>query len=285
MDSLEYLTVKKPVISKLRGVTAFSLPLRDTSYIRAFIERVLEHNYNLIIVGSETADWGGVKWLPKGPPVEGQEAVRNLSRLLTITNDYPHLTTQIISSFTIKARHHSHQQAWAKRVVKVCSPFKRIIIRAVNEPHVHASISDDELLTLIDILKHSFHPVSVDQPAEGGSWRYPEKLKRVVDYLDMHTRRNPDLNSAELRNLAHLNGKVLLSETTSFLSKQNLRDFPHLRNNPLFYLNGLGTEKGRMAAAKSYMKRVKAVPPLRWCFHSLDLIKCNTLDFWLPKWK
>jgi hypothetical protein len=273
--------------NRVVGVTAFALADRDESYIHSFIQRVLEHGYNTLRVGSETSDWswpGIPSYLPQGPPIESPEARENVKKLLRVTAAYPNLWIQLISSFTIKEGSFARQKNWARFVASKSQGYKHVFVSAMNEPH-QSSYTHGEIIELLKILKTSGRPVGVDYQAEPGHWRYPSDVARYCDYLDMHPRRNPDLSLDELRHVAGLNGLVLLSETTSYASEENIRHWPRLGNHSNIYLDGHGTEEDRKRAARQYMERVRQVQRLRWFFHSIDLIRCETLDFWMPRWE
>jgi hypothetical protein len=273
-------------LRNLVGVSAFSLANRDEDYIRAFIKRVMDHGYNTIRVGSETGGWtphDHPKWLPQGPKINTKAARKNVKKVLRVASEYPNLWVQLVVGFTERDNHKATIR-WAKFCAKASKSYRNVFLSAMNEPYM-SNWTTEELIELIKILKKSGRPVGVDQPAEGGHWRYNRELAAHVDYLDMHPKRNPDLNQRELKNLAVLNGWVFLSETTSYLSNDNAKRWPSFRGNSLFYLNGLKREKKQQKAAKAYMKRVRRTHKIMWSFHSIDLIKCDTLDFWLPKWR
>lgn len=282
-------------LHNLVGVTAFALALRSEDYIRAFIERIRTFGYNVIIVGSETGGWtkkDHPSWLPQGPKINTKEARRNVRKLLRVAAEYPNLRVQLVVGFTERDNHRATKR-WAKFIAKAVKPYRNVFLRAMNEPYM-SNWTTGELIELINILKKSGRPVGVDQPAEGGHWRYNRELAAHVDYLDMHPRRNPDLNIRELKNLANLNGWVFLSETTCYLSNENAKRWPNLRGNSLFYLNGLRREKAQRKEATAYMKRVKRTHKIMWSFHFIDGIKCeppkgwkkgDPLKFWLPKWR
>jgi hypothetical protein len=222
--------------------------------------------------------------LPQGPPIESPEARENVKKLLRVTAAYPNLWIQLISSFTIKEGSFARQKNWARFVASKSQGYKHVFVSAMNEPH-QSSYTHGEIIELLKILKTSGRPVGVDYQAEPGHWRYPSDVARYCDYLDMHPRRNPDLSLDELRHVAGLNGLVLLSETTSYASEENIRHWPRLGNHSNIYLDGHGTEEDRKRAARQYMERVRQVQRLRWFFHSIDLIRCETLDFWMPRWE
>lgn len=299
--ALVILTMVLPIRSGTRvdlrnlvGVSAFALTLRSEDYIRAFIEHIQAHGYNTIRVGSETGGWedNKVKWLPPGPKINTRQARKNVRKLLRVAAEYPNLWVQLVVGFTERDNHKATIR-WAKFCAKATKSYRNVFLSAMNEPYM-SNWTTKELIELINILKKSGRPVGVDQPAEGGSYKYNRELAAHVDYLDMHPKRNPDLNRKELLNLARLNGWVFLSETTCYLSNENAKRWPNLRGNSLFYLNGLKREKAQRKVAIAYMKRVKRTHKIMWAFHHLDGIKCeppkgwkkgDPLKFWLPKWR
>lgn len=105
-----------------------------------------------------------------------------------------------------------------------------------------------------------------------------------MDFKAFHPRRNPGLTLAELRNAVDKNGLFLLDETTCYVSDWEA-DAWNLRNNSLFYLNGGSTEKARQRAATAAMEIVRKVRLARWFYHSIATIRCETLDFYLPRWR
>ncbi|MCP4878303.1 MAG: hypothetical protein GY896_22855 [Gammaproteobacteria bacterium] len=273
-------------LKKLVGVTAFALGLRNEVYIRSFIERIIRFNYNTIRLGSETGGWTAhdhPEWLPEGPKINTKAARKNVKKVLRIAAEYPNLWVQLVVGFTARDDHRATKR-WAKSMARISRPYRNVFLSAMNEPYM-SNWTTGELIELIDICKRSKRPVGVDQQAEGGHWRYNRELAAHCDYLDMHPRRNPDLNRNEIENLERLNNWVFLSETTCYLSDANATQWPSLRNNSLFYLDGNSKEKAQRREARNYKNRVKRVHQIMWSFHSIDLIKCNTLDFWLPRWR
>lgn len=267
----------------LRMVSAFALALRTETYIRAFIERVQAKKRNVIRVGSETGGWedNNLEWLPPGPKINSKEARKNVRRVLRVAADTG-IWVQLVVGFTERDDHKATKR-WARSMAKIAKPFDNVLLSAMNEPQM-SNWTVGELIELLDILRPSGCPVGVDQPCEGGRWRYNRELARHCDYLDMHPRRNPDLSKAELRNIFRKNGRVLFSETTCYLSNANAKRWPNLRGNNNFYLDGRKREKAQWKAYRAYMKRVLRAGHM-WGDHSIDLIKCNTLDFRLPKYK
>lgn len=287
--STPYMDVRadtEPDLYNLVGVTAFALALRDEGYIHSFISHVQSAGYNTLIVGSETGGWKrySASWLPAGPLRNTPEALANVRRLLRVTAQYPNLHVQLISSFADRSNDHKGQLDWARKLTSLVRKegYRHVTFRAMNEPYM-ANWSVGELLQLIQILQESGRPVTVDQPAEGGKWKYDRTLMGRVDYLDMHPRRNPDLSSMEIQNLGRLNGTVFLSETTAYASDADLATWPQFQNNALIYLNGTGTEEERRREAVEYKDRVKAERDIMWAFHSIQFIMCETLP-WIPRY-
>lgn len=282
-------------LRNLVGVTSFALALRSVDYIRAYIEYVQSYGYNTVIVGSETGGWtkkDHPSWLPQGPKINTKAARKNVKKLLRVAAEYPNLWVQLIVGFTERDDHRATIR-WAKFCAKAAEPYRNVFLRAMNEPYM-SNWTTKELIELIDILKKSGRPVGVDQPAEGGYYKYNRELAAHVDYLDMHPKRNPDLNRRELQNIARLNGWVFLSETTCYLSNENAKRWPSLRGNSLLYLNGNAREKAQRRVVIAYMKRVKRTHKILWGYHSIDGIKTeppkgwkkgDPLKFWLPKWR
>ena len=286
MPYVEVRADTEPDLYNLIGVTAFALAMRDEAYINSFISHVQSAGYNTLIVGSATGGWAryGAGWLPAGPLRNTPEALANVRQLLRVTAQYPNLHVQLISSFTNRSSDHNGQLDWARKLASLVRKegYRHVTFRAMNEPQM-SNWDTRELIQLIQILQESGRPVTVDQPAEGGHWKYDRQLMGVVDYLDMHPRRNPDLTMGELQNLARLNGVVFLSETTSYATDQDITMWPRFRNNSLIYLNGTGTEQERKNAAIAYKNRVKSTHSIMWAFHSIQLIMCETLP-WIPRY-
>jgi hypothetical protein len=258
-------------------------------------------------VGSETGGWtkhDHPSWLPQGPKINSKQARKNVKKLLEIAAQYP-ISVQLVVGFTERDNHKATRR-WARSMAKITKPYRNVFLSAMNEPYM-SNWSDDELIELINILKESGRPVGVDQPAGPGTWRYhtglpyyqkannapvlgasfqfSKRLASHCDYLDMHPPRNPEPNKKELDNIVRLNGWVFFSETTCYLSNENAKRWPNLRNNSLFYCNGAKREKAQQKVAKAYMRRVERANKILWSWHSIDCIKCDTLDFYLPKWK
>lgn len=294
MPYVEVRADTEPDLYNLIGVTAFALAMRDEAYIHSFISHVQSAGYNTLIVGSETGEWDRYSkslyaqimagWLPAGPKRNTPEALANVRQLLRVTAQYPNLHVQLISSFTGRSFDHDGQLDWARKLASLVRKegYRHVTFRAMNEPQM-SNWDTGELIQLIQILQESGRPVTVDQPAEGGKWKYDRQLGGIVDYLDMHPRRNPDLSMAELGNLARLNGRVFLSETTAYASDIDINTWPQFRRNALIYLNGEGTEQERQAAAIEYKNRVKSTHSIMWAFHSIQLIMCETLP-WIPRY-
>ena len=271
----------EPDLYQVVGVSAFALAMRDESYVHGFINYVMSRGYNSIRVLSKTDGWSdnNVQWLPPGPPMGGG-AEQNLKRLLRVAAQYPNLWVEVVACAT-ERDDHRECKAWARKVANICKKYKNVYISAMNEPQM-SNWTNGELNELMSILRKSGRPVGVDQPCEGGHWRFPRDLR--VDFKAMHPRRNPGLNLAELRNVVNLNGLVLFDETTAYVSDWEA-DTWHLRNNSLFYLNGNGTEKQRQKAWNEDMEMYRQVRNARWFAHSIATIRCETLDFYLPRWR
>lgn len=280
-------------LRKIVGVSAFALAMRGEDYIRAYIQHVKDHRYNLIRVGSETGGWtkhDHPSWLSQGPKINTKAARQNVKKLLRVAES-ERIWVQLVVGFTERDNHKATKR-WAKFIAKATKDYDNVILSAMNEPYM-SNWDHDELVELIEILQKSDRPVSVDQPAQGGSWKYNYQLSRHVDYLDMHPKRNPEPNKRELDNLRRLNGRVFLSETTCYLSNENAIRWPSLRGNSLFYGNGNKREKSQRKIVVAYMKRVKRAGH-NWSFHSIDTIKTepprgwkpgDKLKFWLPRWR
>jgi hypothetical protein len=272
-----------PDLHQVVGVTAFALALQDESYIHSFIQRVMDHGYNTIRVLSETGGWvdNNLAWLPPGPPINSPEAKKNLKRVLRVAAQYPNLWVEVVVGATYRDDHRATTR-WAGTVAQVCQPYKNVFISAMNEPQM-SNWTNRELNELMELLRRkSGKLVGVDQPYGPGRYRFPRDLR--VDFRGMHPNRNPDPTVADLRNVARLNGLTLFDETNCYLTDWEA-DTWNLRGNSLFYLNGYGTEQDRQKAAKQNMNKHKEVRQVRWFFHSLELIRCETLDFWLPRWR
>lgn len=272
----------EPDLTQIVGLTAFALALRDETYIHSFILRSLEHGYNTIRVGSETGGWSdnNVRWLPPGPRACTEEARKNLKRLLKVAAQYPNFWVEVVAGFTERDNHALTKQ-WSRQVANICAPYQNVLISAMNEPQM-SNWTTRELNELIQILKKSGRYVGIDQPAEGGHWKFNRNLR--VDFQAMHPKRNPRPTLSELHNISNLNGLVLLDETTCYVTDWQVQNY-RLANNSLFYNNGNGKEKKRQKLAEVYMEDIRSIRDLRWFFHSIDLIMCEVLDFWLPKWR
>lgn len=283
----EAYNATEPDFYQIVGVSAFALPLRDASYQHAYINRAQEYGYNTLRVPSETGGWwdNNVDWLPPGPPIGSKEAKDNLKRVLRVAAQYSNLWVEVVAGFTYRDDHKATIK-WARTVANICKPHKNVFISAMNEPQM-SNWTNGELNELMAILRSSGRPVGVDQPVEAGYWKFPRDL--VVDFRAMHPWRNArpgvhTLTLPELRNVIALNGLTLFDETNCYVSDWEA-DTWRLRNNGLFYLNGNGTERQRQEAAVEDMEMYRQVRNARWFFHSIATIRCDTLDFYLPRWR
>jgi hypothetical protein len=211
----------------------------------------------------------------------GGGAEKNLKRLLRVTSEYPNFWLELVCSAT-ERDDHKQVLDWAVKVANLSKKYKHVYISAMNEPQM-SNWTTGELNELLKILRRSGRLVGVDQPAEDGKWRFNPSLR--VDFRAVHPRRNPDLSLAEIQNVVRLNGLTLFDETTCYISADDLKRWPNLKGNSLFYLEGKGTEKERRRAATKYMERFRQVRNARWFFHSIAGIACDRLDFWLPRWR
>lgn len=274
----------RPDLRQVVGVSAFALALRDENYVRYYIDRVQEHGYSSIRVLSKTDGWADnhTATLPPGPPMGGG-AEKNLKRLLRAAAEYPNFWVELVACATERDDHQECKQ-WTHKVATIAKEYKNVYLSAMNEPQM-SNWTTGELNELIGILRKSAprHMVGIDQPAEGGSWKFNPSLN--VDFRAVHPRRNPDLSLAEIQNVVRLNGLTLFDETTCYCSDSDVARWPRMKNNSLYYLNGTGTEKQRRNAAKKYMESFKKVRSARWFFHSVATIACDRLDFWLPRWR
>lgn len=278
------------------GITAFSLPSQTETYIHGFINYVQSYGYNTVRILSKRDGWKHEpkkamtllqilhRWLPPGPPMGGG-AEEELKKVLRIAAQYPNFWVEVVSCAT-ERDDHKECKAWSRKVANITKPFKNVFSNAMNEPQM-SNWSNHELNELMAILRASGRPVGVDQPAEAGHWRFPRDLR--VDWKGMHPWRNkregvPTLTIQELRNVISLNGLVLFNETSAYASDWEADNW-NLRNNDLFYLNGNGTEKQRQKAAIEDMEMYRSVRDAKWYFHSIATIMCESLDFWLPRWR
>jgi hypothetical protein len=262
----------------VREMSAFALALRDESYIRNYISQGQAAGYNTFRVLSETGGWrdNKIAWLPPGPPMNTKEAKDNLKRVLKVAAGFPNVWLEIVAGATERDNHKATRN-WSSTVAKLCDGYRNVFINAINEPQMSNWTTRELNELMANIRNKCDRPVGVDQPAEGGHWKFDRGLK--VDWRGMHPRRNPDLNQEELYNIARLNGLVLLNETTCYVSDENMRFFKE--GNSLLIDEGRGTERERQRTTKKYMERVKKVRDLRWCFHSIDSIWCEKSSFWV----
>lgn len=279
--------------NQVTGLSGFALALRDESYIHGYINKSLEEGYNAVRILGKTDGWSRKqigwmqllqRWLPPGPPMGGG-AEQNLKRVLKVAAQYPNLWVEVVACAT-ERDNHEECKLWSRKVANICEGYKNVFINAMNEPQM-SNWTNRELNELMKILRKSGRPVGIDQPCEPGHWKFDRELR--VDWQGMHPWRNrrenhPTLTKAELRNVIALNGLVLFNETNCYVSDWEA-DTWNLRNNDLFYLNGNGTEKQRQRAAIQDMEMYRSVRDAKWYFHSIATIMCESLDFWLPKWR
>ena len=150
------------------GITAFSLALRSTTYVREFTYHAQRKGWTILRVGAQTAhDWcqpaalralsaedvevlGGdilfsmasAGYLPCGPTHGTAEWEENLTRMLDVTARVHNMWVQLIPSFTHKSHNEGSQaanieyfNAMFDRVNKVVSKgdYKHVVYELFNE--------------------------------------------------------------------------------------------------------------------------------------------------------
>ena len=161
-----------------RGVTAFSLALRDVTYIKEFAYHIQRNSWNVMRVGAQTAhDWcaqsfpmelaesdllmhmRAAGYLPCGPAHGTPQWEANLNRLLDTTARVHNIGVQLIPTFTYKSHNECNQTEWredqegcqAKNVIYFNKMFDRVnaVVKAGSYQHV-----------VWDVFNEPVHPLS-----------------------------------------------------------------------------------------------------------------------------
>ena len=288
---------------EVRGITAFSLALRDIPYIVQLLNHVKNAGWDPLIlrVGTQTAgDWcesGTPGYLPCGPPHGSAEADRNLRRLLEVTARTRNVSVQLIPTFTYKSHNEGTQEANIKyfnamfdhvNVIVKEGGYQNVVWEMFNEV-VHPlsqHIKDEDVREmLLHVKAESDLPVGTDYHGEfrnEEAWpgRYPFVWRDVVGYIAFHPRRNPeptfdDLVRAQQR--WNYVKPVWTDETVSWASDANIAKY-HLQGKGTIAMNGYGTEDERMWQVVRHLKNVYRTSEgtHHWIpfYHSIWLIEC-----------
>ena len=303
-----------------RGVTAFSLALRDVTYIKEFAYHIQRNGWTVLRVGAQTAhDWCAQSfpmelaetdllmhmrvagYLPCGPAHGTPQWEANLKRLLDTTARVHNVWIQLIPTFTYKSHNEGTQ---AKNIVYFNKMFDRVnqIVAAGGYQHVvwevfnevvhplSQHIKDEDVLEMFNHIKaRTTFPVGTDYHGggEGEDWRgrYPYIWRDVSSYLAFHPPRNPEPTYATMeaaQDKYNYVKPVWADETVCWASQKNIDKYG-LKGKGTIAMNGYGTEGQRM---DQVVKHLRDISRVGWSptYHSIWGIECIELGR-LPKWE
>lgn len=135
----------------LRGYSSFALSIRDVELIGSIVNNAHSYGWNTPRTCAEHRSWQR-HGLPNSPPIESNEAVYNIRKLLEVTARIPGTYLLLMTNCNLKEDGATFQQQvdWAATVARVVmgqgirgltptEPFKHVIFEAVNEHHHPAS--------------------------------------------------------------------------------------------------------------------------------------------------
>jgi hypothetical protein len=285
----------RPDMSAVRGVLSFGLvtppPGHDSGahfqFVKQWCWKCLDKGYNTLSIGSETSDWGFASYLPGGPQPYTPEWRRNLITTIEAAGEAG-CWVQLVVVLTIKSRPFREQLDYTRKVRDLTQKYEHVYYEAVNEWYVHSSLSIDEAVRLVEVLKRTGKDVLLDEP--GLTVR--RKVKATVTVRSVHPDRNPDPTIEQLRRARQRYGLLHLNETTCYASDAEISEHG-LAGRGTIAMNGRGTEEQRRQQIRTYISNTihandsdpETYGGLRFFFHHIAGLMGESLDWWLPDWR